>query len=185
MKEKTCCAAEPALADQVTSVGELVDALGKPVDARILRLVALLRHLGFNTVASCEGHLEREPHEPYVLVENVEARALIGQSDEHSDQERSLRQQALQHQRRDFQRMDGMLRRFYEKTPLEYGCLLIAQSLPPSLTNLTFQSASRLALLTKRERQAELETYWQTIEAFQDFLLDEHANWDESLGLAA
>ncbi len=29
----------------------------------------MLRHMGLNTIASCSGHVGREPHEPYVLFE--------------------------------------------------------------------------------------------------------------------
>lgn len=51
-------------------VDELVDGLGRPIDAGIKKIVSVLRLIGFHTTASCEGHMDRGLPYPWVQINN-------------------------------------------------------------------------------------------------------------------
>ncbi|PZE90771.1 hypothetical protein DEJ00_08415 [Curtobacterium sp. MCLR17_039] len=51
----------------------IVDALGMPMDEKIVHLVSLLRHLGWDTTASCSGHATRATAGPYVIIRSPAA----------------------------------------------------------------------------------------------------------------
>jgi hypothetical protein len=64
------------------------DRLGKPIDSAILPTVVALRMIGFQTNASCEGHLDHGIKAPWIEVGSVSddlaRRALSGPSTEES-----------------------------------------------------------------------------------------------------
>jgi hypothetical protein len=54
------------LSDVENEVDQLVDKLGNPIDKNIKQVVVALRYSGFNTTASCEGHLDHGFPYPWV-----------------------------------------------------------------------------------------------------------------------
>jgi hypothetical protein len=58
------------------------DALGVPVDEAIEDVVVALRLLGFNTISSCAGHLDRPATGPYVMCKSDRAFEVLEKSRE-------------------------------------------------------------------------------------------------------
>ena len=57
------------LPDIIQEVESLKDGLGHPIDEGIKPAVVALRYCGFNTIASCEGHLETGFPYPWVDIQ--------------------------------------------------------------------------------------------------------------------
>ena len=121
-------------------VKTLTDKLAMPVDPKIIETVAVLRLLGFTTVASCGGHVRRTTSGPYVMIEAPKAQSYAALAreikDVRSNEYRQLRQKANYFRALDLQRLSGYLECFYHERQLNYDQHLIVQSMPMTLNIL-------------------------------------------------
>lgn len=61
------------LEHELAQLQKITDKLGMPIDDGIRLPVAVLRIHGFVTTGSCEGHLGRKTHGPYITLESPDA----------------------------------------------------------------------------------------------------------------
>ena len=78
--------------DELELVRGLRDQLGMVVDAEIETTVVALRLLGYKTVMSCGGHVDRRTTGPYVIFESESTHNLVTRAQQVSDE---VREQAL------------------------------------------------------------------------------------------
>lgn len=71
--------------DELDLVRELRDQLGMIVDAEIEATVVALRILGYKTVMSCGGHVDRRTTGPYVTFESESTHDLVMRARQESD----------------------------------------------------------------------------------------------------
>jgi len=72
------------------------DRLGSPIDRGVIDLVAVLRILGYDTIASCHGHFKRQPRSPYILMQPAGARTFADVAHRLDPSKRLYKQYAAQ-----------------------------------------------------------------------------------------
>lgn len=133
-------------------VRALVDALGHGMDTAIVPAVVALRLLGFHTIASCGGHLNRHTGGPYVLIESPQAASRAREAQAMSEDNPSylaLRERADVARATDLRRLCQWLRRFYDGREVDHDSRIMAHSMPWFLILLA--PSSDLALTMKRQ----------------------------------
>lgn len=133
-------------------VRTLTDALGNDMDAPITPAVVALRLLGFHTIASCGGHLDRHTGGPYVLIEASEAATLARKAQKIKDDDPDylvLRHQADLARATVLQRLCEWLREFYDGREVDPDNRITAHSMPWFLIWLA--PTTDLMLTMKRE----------------------------------
>lgn len=156
------------------NVEKIVDKLGRPVDPEIMETVIVMRLLGFNTVASCAGHIERVTNGPYVMFESTEAKrfASLARSsgDTNQDSYRKLRQQANNARALDLQQLSNLLAPFYQDRSIDYHRHLIVESSPLTLCRLKCHGAEIARVVDKEAGKEILENNRSEMRVFTEFL---------------
>ena len=190
-----------ALTEQLSAT---IDALGMPIDRKILPLVIALNALGMETSGSCEGH--NDDHTPYVDLDLTISR------DQQQQALQALREAETQEA---FQRISAdeiqnlrahanelyynlnkpalklryrisrYLERFYQQHNAEYQKQLVITSMSAfgciQSLRLENQGAAHFALQARSEKTRILTCYQAEMQAFADFL--HHCYWTEDSSL--
>jgi hypothetical protein len=157
-----------------TEVLAITDRLGSPVDKGIVDTVVAMRLLGFNTTASCAGHIRRMNTGPYVIFELPKARDYAKRArvinDSHDPNFRALRKLANRQRAIDLGRMLTYLDEFYQNRLVNQSGRLIVQSMPMTLNILQCQGAEAAYAVNADTKKAILAHNQAEMRAFTDFL---------------
>ncbi|BCL83184.1 hypothetical protein ccbrp13_56490 [Ktedonobacteria bacterium brp13] len=165
----------------------ITDAIGNPIDEGIFDTVVALNVLGFTTVMSCEGHLERAIAAPWVDImtpggEEIQAQIRLAQKavepDQngiklYNDEAKTLSEQLKNKQRVLFQSLTQLLDQFYESR----GHIPYDQRLIPCIWG---KAAGRIrlepigtelqAIVSNEIKEKKLAAYQREMSDFTTFL---------------
>ncbi len=146
-------------------VGQFRDALKMPVEKGIRETVLMLNVLGFTTLMSCEGHLDRGLPYPWVDIKfnEVEIELLNGRATP------------------DLLKMISLLEEFYEtRKPLQYARITISQRVGSfRIQSIVVRSAKRLKVAVPIFLKTFYGNYVQEMNAFTEFLKQKF--WNNTL----
>jgi len=159
-------------------VESLVDKLGKRVDSGIKETVTALKCAGFDTDASCEGHLDSKLKAPWVdlvFIPNEirqhlrEVQRGTRKGEQISEEEARLLAEAKVKLLAGEARLLDLLDDFYEGRNSPNWKRLVVRFHPDS-ARLLSQAAEVQDLYVPNVRQARLKEFQHEIEAFTEFL---------------
>lgn len=153
-------------------VKAFADALGNGMDPAIIPAVVALRLLGFHTIASCGGHLNRHTGGPYVLIESPKAVLLARKAQAISEDDPAylaLRERADLARATELRRLCQWLRRFYDGRAVDHDSRITAHSMPWFL--ILLDTCSDLALtMNRREARNFVNANRREFRDFADFV---------------
>jgi hypothetical protein len=153
-----------------------VDKLGMPIDRGILDTVAIMRLLGINTRMSCEGHIDRSLHGPYIMFASAKAVELEKQIEELKEkgQDEEVQRLKLEAGRLNILERDKLVKyldKFYASRLVPYNQRLIIMSVSPTFVGYLYCQGSERALgASKTAREKILAMSRKEMKAFTDFL---------------
>lgn len=159
-------------ANEERKVRTLTDALGNDMDASITPAVVALRLLGFHTIASCGGHLDRHTGGPYVLIEVPEAATLAQKAQKIDDENPDylvLRHQADLARATALRRVCDWLRAFYDERAVDHDNRIVAHSMPWFLI-LMEPSSDLILTMDRSEARRFLNANRREFEDFASFV---------------
>lgn len=146
-----------------------------PMDEEIIDLVAALHLHGFETFASCAGHIERNTGGPYVMFESVELarleKAYRRLEDKTGNEARDYRVKLSIAAARQNKPLFTLLRDFYQQHPLEYENCLIVRKIGHTGGRLELNSAEYFCMYDEIEREAWLMRARTEINDFCSYLI--------------
>ncbi|MGW3287531.1 hypothetical protein ACWDR3_23145 [Streptomyces sp. NPDC001002] len=153
------------------AVRQLRDGLGKPVDRRVVDVVAALRLTGIHTDASCGGHVDRviSPYVTFRSVTNADDRQHIEKATDQTTRLRRKRR-AIQRNAAELGRLLRYLEHFYADRDVPLRQRLICQGFGLIGYRLSTQDADLVTMATKVERRKLVERQRQEFDAFTEFL---------------
>ena len=162
---------------ELERVRQLKDSLGMPVDPGIEDLVTVLRLLGFDTVASCQGHADRVTGGPYVMVQSKQAQLVFGEqqklADSSGETARTLLKKARDLNTREGHRLELLLDRYYESRAVTWGKVLEVRSVGYVVNRLCFVHAESDQLFGGDLNAKRLRLRQDEMKRFATFLRDE------------
>lgn len=166
---------ERAWKQQEQEVNQLVDGLGKRIDAGIKEGVIALRVLGFHTAASCEGHIGRGLPGPWIDVGDIpdDIRRLFlktrREPTKSNEREKALIQEAIQEAIREKARLVELLTEFYDDRKVPYDQQLILLH-PIGDTSRVISQGTEVYRAYDLTVQAErMKRYQEEMKAFTEF----------------
>jgi len=160
--------------ETLRALDTIVDRLGMPIDERIKETVAALKCMGFETEASCEGHLERGVKAPWVDFSPFSEdrkkvlREQIQQSEREEDR-KELRRKARIEMLAGVERLTHFLDDFYRGKETSFTTRLVLRFHPDS-ARLYSQGAELQELYPPDQRSQKLEEYQKEMADFTAFL---------------
>lgn len=157
------------------SATQFRDKLGMPMDKEIIDVVAALRLHGFETFASCAGHVERNTGGPYIMFESVELRKLEeayreleNKADERAKAYRVKFAIAAAEQNKP---LFALLSDFYRQHPLDYENCLHVRKIGRTCGRLELNSSEYFCLYDHSEKEMWLERARAEMNEFCSFLI--------------
>lgn len=164
-------------------VRRLNDKLGMPVDKNIVETVAILHLLGFNTTASCGGHVRRNTGGPYVMIEQPQAHKIATEARELKEKKdnrfRVLYKKANRLRAMDLQRLSDYLEDFYLDREMNYRSHIIVQSMPMTLNILKCYGAEIALAVDYKTKKEILIKNQDEMMAFTQYLKTRYFARDE------
>src|SRR6266849_4234763 len=126
--------------EKLRALDRVVDRLGQPIDQGIRDTVAVLNCLGFETEASCEGHVNAKFKAPWIDISFIpgERRKQIREAlRKSSDEERTHLEEALREAKREMlagaAHLLSLLDEFYVQRSIPFARRLIVRFFPDSV----------------------------------------------------
>ena len=147
------------------------------VDPGIEELVTGLRLLGFDTVASCQGHADRVTGGPYVMIQSNQAQLVFAEhqklADSSGEAARALLKRARDLNSREGHRLELLLDRYYESRAVIWGKVLEVRSVGYVVNRLCFVHAESDQLFGGDVKAKRLRLHQDEMNRFARFLRDE------------
>jgi hypothetical protein len=143
----------------VEEADSLIDCIGRPVDLFIRDTVAILRLYGFPTTASCEGHLERRCHYPWVDIEVAETIAPLNEGKLKGERD-----------------LESLLEAFHRQRSDPSYAVLIIDKLKGGNIRLHCAEGDDVELLHGEKLEERLECHQKVMREFTFFLKERYAN---------
>lgn len=151
------------------------DKLGMPVDDEIVDIVAALRLRGFNTFASCAGHLDRDSGGPYVMFESSDVRRVETEykslTDKSNAKSRELRSKLNMAAAQENIKLFTLLRDFYKQHTIDYEKCLTVRQVGYAGGRLEINTSSYFCLLDSSQRIEWLKSARGEMDEFCHFIL--------------
>ncbi|MEK7586606.1 MAG: hypothetical protein AAB453_01925 [Patescibacteria group bacterium] len=158
---------------KLSEVNEIADSLGKGVDEKIKKTVAIFLAHEFTTSGSCEGHTikdgETEYGLPFPWVEVYAPEPEGWKESEEKQQEWMIENLSQQ------KKMMSFLEEFYKERTTPFDARLTFEGIG-AYGGFRVQSfgAEILAILTTEEQKLKLELYRNELDDFTEFLKDKY-----------
>lgn len=153
------------------------DRLGMPIDEGIKDTVIFLNAFEINTVASCEGHLDRGTGAPYIDIESKEVSELEKQLEQVKRNKREREKIIREIERKNLeerQKIMDLLDEFYKNRIVPYDRRLVIQSMERYVSRLQSQGANLQGIRTEDIKKEKLLEYQKEMEDFTKFLRDKY-----------
>lgn len=153
------------------------DRLGMPIDEGIKDTVIFLNAFGINTVASCEGHLDRGTGASYIDIESKEVSELEKQLEQVKRNKREREKIIREIERKNLeerQKIMDLLDEFYKNRIVPYDRRLVIQSMERYVSRLQSQGANLQGIRTEDIKKEKLLEYHKEMEDFTKFLRDKY-----------
>jgi hypothetical protein len=129
--------------------------------------------MGFCTVGSCEGHLDRATGGPYIMLSSLDGDELERQWINRVDQSAeylAVRKRIIVLNLNARAALERLLAHFYNARPVPYDQMLVTQGYGPGATRLKCMGVEIRELAPAKDHQAALWRYQQEFRNFAKFL---------------
>lgn len=159
--------------------GEVVDGLGKPIDAGIRETVVVLRVLGFYTIGSCEGHENWGVGGPWAHIGFKQHDEIINRIRVLRDRKQTKKVGAeIDELARISRRANLRIRvkllklldAFYQTRHSSVDTMLVIEGYALGSNRLENQGVETLTVLPRAERMGKLLEYKKEMQEFTKFL---------------
>lgn len=152
----------------------LRDALGVPVDAAIVGVVAGLRFHGIYTTSSCEGHPGRHTGGPYVMFTAVDfekyKRAYMALSDKTSVAFKKAYSEAVRRNMDEVGKVLSLLDDFYDTRQALHSDRIVIRCFGTAEAKLMCQNADMSYVVSESQQKKIIERNQEEFNAFALFL---------------
>lgn len=158
---------------ELTETRQITDKLGMEIDPKVVDIVTAMRLLGFQTTASCQGHLERITSGPFVKFESPIAVKYFKEAEALREERASYRDKLNEGRLetwREMQRMYNLIEDFKKTGVCADSELLVVQYVMNKNIFLKCYGVEFMHLSEVEKRRETLSRYQGVMQAFAEYL---------------